>query len=158
MTGQITLDNLENRGTMRAAMNTMFGELFGPGTAFRAVVSLAALTAGTAVHVVPVADVGASQRVYPLGIIGNVNGATAWTDSTATLVKLQDTAGVSGIAFPKAILTGNAVLTLGSAGITIGDQILTGAGFALGTGLDLVADANFSAGSPLYLTIWGYIG
>lgn len=157
MSGQIILNNLDNRGTLRVAINTMFGELYSPGLFFRTTVVIHSSSAGTAVHVVPVANVGATQKVYILGCLASVNGATAWTDPTATILKLQDTSAVVGITYPKAILTGNAVLPIGATGQVLANPILQGTGFTTGAGVDLVTDGNFAAGSDIYATVWGCI-
>lgn len=158
MNGKQTLSNLENRGSMRTAMNEMFDDLYNAGVPFRATVRLTSALAGTAVHIVPVADVADTEQVFVLGHLLNVNGAAAWTDSTATVVKLQDTDDAPAITFPKAILTGNALIPLGASGPTVDNVILRGIGLTAGAGLDLVADGNFAAGSDIYATVWGFIG
>ena len=117
-----------------------------------------AATAGTAVHILTDAEVG-SKKAYVTGAILKVDGATAWTDSTGTVVTVQDTNGspVVGLTYAKAQLTGNAVLVLGSTGVTIGDAVSDGSGFTAAKGLDIIADSNFDAGSDIKVTVFGFI-
>ena len=128
------------------------------GIPFRKTATLTAADAGTAVHVLTDADVG-SKTAYLLGAILKVDGPTAWTDDNAAIVKIQDTNGtpVVGLTYAKAELKGNAVLVLGSAGVTIGDAVADGTGFTAAKGLDIIADANFAAGDNIKVTIYGYM-
>lgn len=128
------------------------------GIPFRKTATLTSAAAGTAVHVLTDADVG-SKTAYLMGAILKVDGTTAWTDSTGTIVKVQDTNGtpVVGLTYAKAQLTGNAVLVLGSTGVTIGDAVAEGTGFTAAKGLDIIADANFAAGDNIKITVFGYM-
>ena len=128
------------------------------GIPFRKTATLTAAAAGTAVHVLTNADVG-SKTAYIMGAILKVDGGTAWTDSTGTIVKVQDTNGapVVGLTYAKAQLTGNAILVLGSTGVTIGDAVAEGTGFTAAKGLDIIADSNFDAGDNIKITIYGYM-
>jgi len=128
------------------------------GIPFRKTATLTSAATGTAVHVLTDADVG-SKTAYPLGAILKVDGETAWTDSTGTIVKIQDTDDIPvvGLTYAKAQLTGNAVLVPGMTGVTIGDPIAEGAGFTATKGISVVADSNFDAGSDIKVTIFGYL-
>ncbi|OPZ40140.1 MAG: hypothetical protein BWY95_02765 [Bacteroidetes bacterium ADurb.BinA104] len=128
------------------------------GVWFKRTATLTSAAAGTAVHVLTDADVG-SKTAYIMGAILKVDGATAWTDDNAAIVKIQDTNGtpVVGLTYAKAQLTGNAVLVLGSTGVTIGDAVAEGSGFTAAKGLDIIADANFAAGDNIKITIFGYL-
>lgn len=128
------------------------------GIPFRKTATLTSAAAGTAVHVLTDADVG-SKTAYLLGAILKVDGSTAWTDSAATIVKIQDTndTPVVGLTYAKAQLTGNAVLVLGSTGVTIEDAVAEGTGFTAAKGLDIIADANFAAGDNIKITVFGYM-
>ena len=127
------------------------------GAWFKRTATLTAAAAATPVHVLTAADVG-DKTAYVMGAFIK-NGATAWTDTTATVVKVQDTADtpVVGATIAKAGLTANACLTLGSSNVTIGDPVALGTGFTAEKGIDVVADAVFAAGSDLEVTIFGYI-
>jgi hypothetical protein len=116
---------------------------------------LTAAAAGTAVHLIPASQVPAGKKVYIVDFLLNVGGATAWTDATATIVKLQDTAASPVVAatIAKAQLTGNANLAKLSTGVTLGAPVLTGAGLTAAKGLDIVADAVFGAGSTIHATV-----
>lgn len=129
------------------------------GIPFRATASITSAAAATPVHVLAAASVPTGKKAYLTGMILNVNGATAWTDVTATIVKIQDTNGtpVVGVTVPKALLTGNAVVGLTSLTVTLGNAVARGTGFTAEKGLDIVADAVFAAGSDIYVTLIGYL-
>lgn len=126
---------------------------------FSATVTLAAASAGTPQHVVPVASVPAGMKVYVTDIQIAVNGATPWADATGVGVNLQDTNGapVVGAAFAKAGLLANALISKFSASCVLSAAVLLGSGFTTAKGLDLVADKNFTTGSDVVATITGYI-
>ena len=126
------------------------------GIPFRKTATLTSAAAGAAVHVLTDEDVG-SKTAYLLGAILKVDGETAWTDGTGTIVKIQDTADMVGLTYAKEQLTDSAVLVLGSTGVTIGDAVAEGSGFTAAKGLDIIADANFAAGDNIKITIYGYM-
>jgi len=123
------------------------------------VANLTAAAAGTAVHVIPAAQVPAGKKFYLLGFLLSVGGTTAWTDTTATVVKLQDTAAspVVAASVAKAQLTSQAQLGLLSTGVTLGTEVRTGVGLTAAKGLDVVGDAVFAAGSTITVTAFGII-
>jgi hypothetical protein len=137
--------------TIRTELNSMLP--------FSVSATLTSALAGTVVHIIPVASVPAGKKVYVTDFIIVVNGATAWSDATATLVKIQDTAAspVVGATFAKAGLTGNALIGKTSASVVLAAPILLGSGFTASKGLDIVGDANFAAGSNIVATVTGYI-
>ena len=128
------------------------------GRWFKKTATLTATAAATAVHLLTAAEVGTGAAVV-VGALVKVNGSTAWTDTTATIVKVQDTADtpVVGLTIAKAGLTANALLTIGTANVTVGDAIALGSGFTAAKGIDVVADAVFAAGDDLEVTVFGYI-
>ncbi len=126
------------------------------GLPFRKTKTLTAAAAATAIHVLTDAEVG-TKTAYVHQIILEVSGATAWTDSTGTIVTVQDTAAVVGATYAKAQLTGSAVLGLFSTGVTLAAPIKAGTGFTAAKGLDIVADHNFAAGSDIIVTVVGFI-
>lgn len=123
------------------------------------VASLTAAAAATPVAVIPAAQVPAGKKFYLLGFLLSVGGATAWTDATATVVKLQDTNGTPVVAasIAKAQLTGNAQLGMLSTGVTLGTDVRTGVGLTAAKGLNIVGDAVFAAGSTITVTAFGVI-
>lgn len=129
------------------------------GIPFHSVVALTAAAADTPVEILAAADVGAGKSAYITEILVNVGGSTAWTDSTATIVTIQDTntSAVVGATLAKAQLTANASLGLLSAGVTLGAAIKSGTGFTAAKGLVVVADAVFAAGSTLAVTVAGFV-
>ncbi len=120
-------------------------------------VDLAAATAGTPVEILSDAAVGAGKKVYITNMLLSVGGATAWTDVTATVVTIQDSAAVLALSVAKAQLTGNAQLGLLSAGVTLATPIRTGVGLTAFKGITVKADANFGAGSTITVTVTGEI-
>jgi hypothetical protein len=126
----------------------------------RGYASITAASAGTAVHVIPDSQVGPSETIAISQMIIRVNGATAWTDATATVVKIQNSDGsILGVTIPKALLTGFATIWLSTPGLTLSATVVAngGPGFGNGKGLDVVADANFAAGSNILVTLIGDI-
>jgi len=150
----ITLqENIDNE-------HSLITGLSGAGKPFMYTAKLTAIAAGTAVPLVPEAIVPTLEKIYLAGFRANVSGATAWSDITATQVVVADTATlpVSGLTIAKAGLTGNAVIdSYANANTVVGNAILLNTGFTAGKGLSVKADANFGAGSDLYVTVWGYI-
>lgn len=144
-------------GERLGGIETSVDEVRAAGVPFFATATLTAAAAGTAVHVVPEADVPSGKKIHILDVVLNVSGATAWTDSTATVVKLQDTAGTPVVAatYAKAGLTGNAVLGKIGANITAGADIKTGSGLTAEKGLDIAGDADFTAGSDILVSVYG---
>jgi hypothetical protein len=119
-----------------------------------------AAAAGTVVHLLldtDVAAVGASAKAYLTGFRVIVDGATPWTDLTATKLLLQDTAANAFATIAKAGLVAHAALGPDSASVTLGEPFIRGSGSAAGKGLDIIGDANFAAGSDVWVTITGYI-
>jgi hypothetical protein len=135
----------------RLAVHTLAGRLF------RKTVTLTSVAAGTAVHIVTDAQVDVAEKVFVTDFLLSVNGATAWTDSTGTVVTLQDTAAVVAATFAKAQLTGNAQLGKHSTGVTLGTPMRTGVGLTADKGIDVIADSNFDAGSDITITVCGFI-
>ena len=90
-----------------------------------------------------------SKKAYITGLLVTVNGATAWTDITATVVKIQDTAGspLVGATVSKTQLTGNAILGKLSTGVVLGAYISLGTGFTTNKGIDVSAFLGRAAGS-----------
>lgn len=128
------------------------------GYHFRKTITLTSAAAATPVSILSETEVNGGT-VYIDSVILNVTGATAWTDSTGTVVRIKDTTGTPNVvvSYAKANVTGNAVLLIGSTGVTSGSQIIQGAGVALGKGLVADADSNFDAGSDIKITVIGHI-
>jgi hypothetical protein len=128
------------------------------GKPFFKVATLTSAAAATPVDILTDVQVD-TGTVFITDFLLNVNGGTAWTDTTGTVVTVQDTNGtpVVGITAAKAQLTGNAILDLLSTGITLGDAIIDGTGFTATKGLQIVADSDFDAGSDIIVTVSGYV-
>ncbi|MDD5303043.1 MAG: hypothetical protein PHS14_08020 [Elusimicrobia bacterium] len=127
------------------------------GKPFIKTVSLAALSAGTAVAVLTEEEVGAGNKAFVTGFKATVGGGTAWSGGTGTKVVIQDTAAspIPGAEIAVAALTGNAVLSENSADVTLKAALANG--FTTAKGVNLKADNNFGAGSALAVTIVGFI-
>ncbi len=121
--------------------------------------TLTAAAAATPVAVIPAAQVPAGKKFYLLGFLLSVGGTTAWTDATATVVKLQDSNGTPVVAasIAKAQLTSQAQLGMLSTGVTLGTEVRTGVGLTAAKGLNIVGDAVFAAGSDITVTAFGVI-
>lgn len=126
---------------------------------FVASATLTSAAAATPVDIIPTASVPTGKKIYITGMILTVNGATAWTDVTATVVTIQDKNGtpVLGLTAAKAQLTGSAILGLFSTGITLSTAVSLGTGFTATQGLTIKGDANFAAGSDIVVTVSGFI-
>jgi hypothetical protein len=99
----------------------------------------------------------AGKAVYVNYILVTVNGVTAWT--TSYNVVIQDSAAVAAVTLATAQLTGNAVIgAFGQTGVTAGAAVLGQSGLTAGKGLQVVgSSASIVAGSPLLVTVGGYI-
>ncbi len=86
-----------------------------------------------------------------------MSGGTAWTDATATVVKIQDLAAAAAITLAKAGLTANAMLVPGTGNTTLAALLTGQSGLTASRGLQVVGDANFAAGSDLKISVSGYI-
>ena len=129
-------------------------------TPFHGVATLTAAAAGTAVPIIADADVPAGKKIYVTGYRVIVNGATAWTDATATKVSIQDSnsSPVLVVDIAKAGLTGNAIInTVGGTNQTLGANIVAGTGLTAAKGLVIKGDANFGAGSDIKVAVFGVI-
>jgi hypothetical protein len=120
-------------------------------------VDLTAAAAATPVEILSDAAVGVGKKVYITNLLLSVGGATAWTDVTATVVTIQDTAAVNAVSVAKAQLTSQAQLGLLSAGVTLATPIRTGVGLTASKGITVKGDANFAAGSTITVTVTGKI-
>lgn len=121
--------------------------------------TLTAAAAATPVTVIAASKVAAGKKFYPLGLFLKVNGATAWADATATIVRLKDTNGTPVVfaTFAKAQLTGNAILDAVSTGVTLGTAMSLGLGLTAAKGVVVDADAVFGAGSDIVVTVFGIV-
>lgn len=129
------------------------------GRPFRATQTLTAAAAATPVNLVAAGSVTGGKKIYVTDFIVTVNGATPWTDLTATEVYLQDTNGtpVKAATIDKDGLTASAVLGKFTSNVTIQTPMSLGTGLTANKGLDVVADGNFAAGSDLVVTVCGFI-
>jgi predicted RecA/RadA family phage recombinase len=128
------------------------------GIPFTKTVTLSAAAAETPIDIITDGETN-GKSVHVTSGMFTVSGSTAWTDTTATVVTVQDTADtpVTGVTIAKAALTANAVLVLTSANVTLGAAVSQNSGFTAGKGLTIKGDANFAAGSDLVVTITGYL-
>ena len=121
--------------------------------------TLTSAAAATAVNILSDARVGAGRKVYLLGYVAKVNGATNW--ATTANIKIQDT-NSSAVDFitttvNAATTNGNVVSFLGSnSNVAAGAGMVPTPGGTLGKGLQVKADAN-GTGSDYVVTVWGII-
>lgn len=130
---------------------------------FHETVTLTSAAAATAVNIIPDARVGSGRKVYLMGGVANVNGATPW--GTTASIAIEDTAGVEFVVLAGTIATTLAANTTrffntdnagsGNAAQTQ-DAFDIGSGGTAGSGLQVKGDAN-GTGSDLKVTVWGVI-
>ena len=126
---------------------------------FYETVTITSASAATAVNILSDARVGANRKVYLLGFIAKVNGATNW--ATTATIKIQDT-NSSAVDFVTvtvnaATTNGNVVSFLGSnSNVAAGAGMVPTPGGTLAKGLQLKGDAN-GTGSDYVCTVWGII-
>lgn len=101
------------------------------------------------------AKIGSDRKIVAIWGTLSVTGATAWTDATATKLVLQDTAGTPVVwaNLAKAALTANAMVTIGGASWTAGAGANQGY-LTTAEGLVLTADADFAAGSDIFVNVF----
>lgn len=118
--------------------------------------TLTSAAAGTAVHCLADADVGAAQKVYLTYWHLNINGATAWA-TTATCT-IQDTNGTPVVfeTIAVAAMTGNAFIQAATTNVTNAAAFLMGTGGTVAKGLDVKCNAN-GTGSDAVFTISGFM-
>ncbi len=129
-----------------------------PGLQFEVQGTLLSSAPTTPIVLIPDALVPAGKSIYVNYLLVTVNGATAWT--TAYNVLIEDDAGtpIVGVTLATANLLANAVLQFGSTGVTPGAAVLGQTGLTAGKGLVVVgSSASIIAGSPLIVTVGGYI-
>ncbi len=131
---------------------------------FSVLVTLTSAAASTPITILTDAQVGVGRVVKIRRYRLVVNGATAWTDATATDVRIRDKASspVTLATILKAVLTGNAVLNEASASTTLAAGIITDSGATAGKGIEVFGTnggtaANFAAGSDIKLLVEGWI-
>ena len=145
---------------LQANIDALAASALAAGTPFNVVAPLVSTAAGTAVHIIPSASVPAGKKVYITGFRLSVYGATAWTEGTGTLINIQDTATIPLVSFRvnAAGLTANAVVdSFADTNVDCFETILKNIGLTAAKGVDIVADANFGAGSTVYVSLSGYI-
>lgn len=151
----ITITN--GAGTITIAVNASFFPQF----PFYASATLSSATAGTAIQLL--ADLStlnsafSTRQVFLQGFLAKVDGATAWTTTTA--VNIQDNNSTPNllVTIPVANLTANATIGMYTSGITLQPTFTRALGGAIGKGLKIVADVNAGAGSNLIVQAWGVL-
>lgn len=132
---------------------------------FYETVTLNSAVATTPVNIIPDARVGEGRRVFLMGGVASVNGATAWGGGT-TAVAIEGTDGTDFVVFAGTIgttlaanqarfFTTDNVDNTGNTARTLAAFDL-GSGGTPGRGLQVVGDATGN-GSPLVVTVWGII-
>jgi hypothetical protein len=157
MSGKVVLNNKDSGAKFRTSLNAMFTELFETkGTAFCITGKISAISAATPVVLIPDGDVGSARKVIVSGVLVCVDGSTSWSGAVATKLSIvSSTTELASVL--KANLLANAKKDLSSTEVVIGSAIVQGFGGPLGKGISIVGDANFDAGSDIYVTISGVI-
>jgi len=117
-------------------------------------------TAGTRVHLLSESDVRLGRKAYPIGMLIALEGATAPSGGTATELSIVDSGTDLVYRFctieATALVVGNLVTEL-SDGVSLDDEFALFLGSRVGKGIDIFADGNFASGSPIRVTLYGYI-
>jgi hypothetical protein len=149
--------------TLQNNIDTVAGNVTGlslAGRPFSYTAKLVATAGATPVVLVPASVVATAEKIYLRGFLLNVSGSTPWTDVTATQLVIADTnsSAKSALTIAKAGLIANAVIdSFADANTVASTYVLLNTGFTAGKGLSMATDANFTAGSDIYVTVWGYI-
>lgn len=162
MLSQAIIDLLNNAmpASQVAQIGNLMDEVLSNGIPFVATAKISATSAGTAVVILPDSSVTRGRQVFITDLLLVVSSSTAWTDVTATKLSITDTNGtpVSVVDIAKAGLTANAIINaLGGTNQTLGTNIVTGVGLTASKGIQIKGDANFTAGSDIYVTVSGVI-
>lgn len=152
------LARLLGLGTLMKALETLIETLttnaLNAGIPFCAVATLG--KADTTGKTIVTAVTGKTIVVTGFSVL--VDGATAWADTTATKITIQDTAtspiAVAEVA--KAGLTANAILGPCTTNVTLKSGFSKGK-LTLSKGLVVKPDAEFASGSDLKVTVWGFL-
>lgn len=124
---------------------------------FHETATLTSAAAATAVNVIPDARVGAGRKVYVMGWVAKVSGATNWA-TTATLT-IEDTAAVafSTVTVNAATTNGNVVSgPFSSSNVVLNGPMAIGTGGTAAKGVQIKGDAN-GTGSDWIVSVWGVI-
>lgn len=124
-----------------------------PGFVGACVLTSAAAT--TESDAVPSTNVPTGKHALLDGFLLQLPGATAWTDTTGTVVYIKDKAGVILATIAKSALVAGAHIGPYSSGVTLSTEFLNGL-TTVNSGICLVADHVFAAGTDLHLTVFGY--
>jgi len=150
----VALDALE--GVVAAVQETLAGgQKFFSRTA-----SISATVAGTRIHLLAEADLPEGKKAFPLGFFMILNGEVSWTGGTGTAIYIADS-GTDLIyrlaAIEAAQLVAGNYLCPDSDGVTLEAECGMNLGCRTGKGIDVLADADFGAGSDLVVTVYGYM-
>ena len=130
---------------------------------FYETVTLTSAAAATAVNIIPAARVGYNRKIYLMGGLAHVDGATPW--GTTASVTIEGTDGTDFVVFAGTIATtlaANTTRFFGTDNAGSGNAAQTQDAFDNGTGgtaaagLQVKGDAN-GTGSDLKVTVWGVI-
>lgn len=147
------------RGDRGLATRSSAGASTVEGFPFVATATITSTAAGTAVSLKPDTAIPAGSKVYVTNFVAKVNGGTAWSGGSNTIVTIQDTNGTPVVfsTIAVAALTGNAELRPGTSNVTSGAAFYLGTGGTAGCGLVVKGDANAGAGSDLTVTVSGLV-
>lgn len=134
------------------------GDLVDHPIPFYGIVTLVKGVANVPVYIITDEQVGEGRQAFVTGMQFINSGATAWTDTTATKVTIEDSNGDDVTAIAKAGITASVIINaIGGTNQTLGAKQIAGAGMTAGKGIRVVADAVFVAGTDLKIAVWGFI-
>ena len=142
-------------------------------TFFHETVQLTSAAATTAVSIIPDTDVTDDRKLYVVGFIVYNSGAVAWSGGSFANIMIQDTSDVVFVRIKENGLQAGDYTTIASnindvdngtlastsnLNYTNTAPLLKGEGGTANKGLEVVANAlPTTAGTTLYITVWGFI-
>lgn len=146
--------------TLKANLASLAGEEAGGKEFFSATARLTAAAAGSRVHLLGEDKIPLGKTVHPLGFMMVLDGETAWSGEPGTTVYLADSGTDSIYRFagiPAQLLTSGVFVSPTLEGVILEAEFGMALGCREGKGIDLVADGDFTAGSDLVATVFGYL-
>lgn len=158
--GKEILQLSEAQQTMQDALEELSESLAKRQRFFARTATLRSAEAGARVAVLPEDELSTDQRAYPLGFFMVLAGEVAWIGGTGSRIFLADSGEDLVYRFASiaaSALVPGSFISPSSEGVTLEAEFGLAVGGRLGKGIDILADGNFSSGSDLSVTIYGYI-
>jgi hypothetical protein len=146
--------------TLQASLASLNQEEAGGKEFFSATGRITAAAAGSHAHLLGEEKIPLGKTAHPLGFMMVLDGETAWSGEPGTTLYLADS-GIDSIyrfaSVPAQLITAGSYISPTLDGVTLEAEFGMALGCREGKGIDLVADGNFTAGSDLVATVFGYL-